>query len=97
MSIKKIECLDILFKKLHCGSQLLEFLRDEHIIDNNLMARIIHEQSSAHSSAIFSLLENLQKENKVQLVDYQWTILPKEFIQLTIVTSNARKDFTFSV
>lgn len=97
MSLKKIECIEYLFKKLKCRSEILQFLVDENLLTSQEMAGILHDPHHTHSSAFFSLLSGLQKEEKIQLVDYEWTVLPKEFVKLTIVTMSAKKEFTYSV
>ena len=97
MSLKKIECLELLIKKLKCRTEFLQFLVGEKLITDDVMANTLHGQHFTHSTAIFTILNDLQKSEKLQLVDYEWTILPKELIRLTLVTESARKEFTYSV
>ena len=97
MSLKKIQCLNELFAKLNCRVEILQFLKDEKIINDDVMATILNELHLQHPNLVFNLLEELQQAEKVQLVDYQWNLLPKEFIQLTIVTDNAKREFTYAV
>lgn len=97
MSLKKIEFLENLFKKLQCRVEILGFLRDEKIISDDVVAHILNDPHNTHSTQIFSLLEKLQKEDKLQLVDYEWAILPKELIKLTLVTHSTKREFTYSV
>lgn len=97
MSLKKIECLKELFTKLNCRVEILQFLKDEKIINDDTMAGILSELHLQHPTLVFTLLQDIQSNERVQLVNYEWTILPKEFIQLTIVTDTARKEFTYTV
>lgn len=97
MSIKKIQCLDTLFDKLRCRVEIFEFLRDEKLIADDDMQRVLNEMHNTHATHLFNILETLQREDNVQLVDYEWTLLPKELIKLTIVTSNTKKEFTYTV
>lgn len=97
MSLKKIECLKELFNKLNCRVEILQFLKDEKVINDDTMATILNELHLQHPTLIFTLLEDIQNNEKVQLVNYEWNILPKEFIQLTIVTNTAKKEFTYTV
>ena len=94
---KKIECLDRLFATLNCRYELLQFLKDEKIVSDDTMQTILNENHVTHSTRIASLLHELEAEEKLQLVAYEWTVLPKEFVQLTIVTPQAKKEFTYSV
>ena len=97
MSLKKIDCLKYLFTKLKCRMEILEFLKNEHLISDRHMSEILHESSINHATRIFNLLENLQKENKLQLVDYEWAFLTVEMATLTLVTNSAKKEFKYVV
>ena len=97
MSIKKIQCLDELFTKLDCRVEVLQFLKDEKLITDDVMASTLNEIHTSHSSRVFTILNELQNNDNVQLIDYEWTILPKQFIRLTIVTDRTKKDFTYTV
>lgn len=97
MSLKKIECLEYLFKKLQCRVEVLQFLTDEKLIADGVMGEILNEPHNSHSTQVFTLLEKLQQSDKLQLVDYEWTFLPKEFAKLTLVTHSTKKEFTYAV
>ena len=94
---KKIDCLSRLFAVLDCRLELLEWLRGEKIITDDFMQNLLAEHHSSHACQIALLLNEMQDAEKLQIVDYTWTILPQELIKLSIVTLNARKDFTYSV
>ena len=97
MTASKIDFLNTLFKRLQCRMEILQFLKTENVINDDTVAHLINEPHNTHAQLIFSLLNELQKKEKVQLVDYEWTILPKEFLKLTLVTDNSKKEFTYSV
>lgn len=94
---KKIEFFEKLFKKLNCRNEILQFLRDEHIITDDQMQHILHDTPLTHPTQYASLLDELLTTEKLQLVNYDWTVLPKEFLRLEIVTPGAKKDWTFSI
>lgn len=94
---RKIDFLDRLFKVLQCRVEILRFLRDEKLITDDVMQNILHDQHQTHSTKIAMMLEELVQAEKLQLVDYEWTILPKELLKLTIVSAEAKKEFTYSV
>lgn len=94
---KRIDFLEQLFKKLQCRTEILQFLRDEKLISDDLMQTILHENHLTHTTKIAMLLNDLVKEEKLQLVDYEWTVLPKEFLKLTIVSAEDKKEFFYSV
>ena len=94
---KKIEFLDRMFDRLKNRSDILEFLKLHKLINDDVMQNILHENHRTHSTVIASLLQDLVKEEKVQLVSYDWTILPIEIMKLTIVTETDKKEFMYSV
>ena len=44
MSLKKIECLELLIKKLKCRTEILQFLATEKLITDDVMANTLHGQ-----------------------------------------------------
>ncbi len=93
---KKIECLERLFALLKCKVELLEFLKEEKVINDDQMQGLLSSHHSGHSTRIATILEDASKSEKLQLVDYEWTILPVELVKLSIVSHNSKKEFTFS-
>jgi sulfur carrier protein ThiS len=94
---KKIEFLDRMFKVLHCRNDILEHLKLQKLITDDVMQGILHDAHQTHSTRIAGLLDELASTDKVQLVSYEWTILPKELMKLTIVTDSDKKEFVYSV
>lgn len=94
---KKIEFLNRLFALLNCRLELLEWLREERVMTDDEIQHLLTEHHSSHASRIAVLLEDFQKKETLQLVDYTWSILPKELLKLSIVAPNAKKEFTYSV
>jgi flagellar motor switch protein FliG len=94
---KRIDFLNRLFDLRKCREEILDFLKDEHIINDDIKQSILHEHHTQHASKILSLFEDLQKKEALQSVEFEWKILPVEFMQLTLISKNAKKDFTYSV
>lgn len=94
---KKIEFLDRLFAVLNCRFEILQFLKDENVISDDIMQNLLNEHHGTHSSRIASLLHELQVGEQLSLVDYEWSILPSELLKLTIVAPTAKREFTYSV
>jgi 3-methyladenine DNA glycosylase AlkC len=94
---KKIEFLDRMFKLLNNRFEILDFLKQEKIITDDTMQNLLNQHHSSHPSLIVSLLDELAQTEKLQLLNYEWTILPKELLQLTIVTEQTKKQFTYVV
>ena len=94
---KKIDFLNRMFDRLKNRNDILEFLKLHKLINDDVMQNILHENHKTHSTVIAMLLQDLATEEKVQLVSYDWTILPKETMKLTIVTETDKKEFIYSV
>ena len=94
---KKIEFLDRMFDRLKNRIEILEFLKLSKLINDDTMQSILHDNHAQHSTVIAGLLTDLSKEEKVQLISYDWTILPHEIMKLTIVTDSDKKEFIYSV
>lgn len=94
---KKIDCMSRLFDLLKCRNEILEFLKEEKLISDDVMQTILHEHHSGHAAKITTMLAEFQQADKLQLVDYEWTILPKELVQLTVVSRNTKKVWVYSV
>jgi len=98
MGIKrKIDFLNRLFELTKCRIELLQFLKDEKIITDDTMARILHDHHTTHATQIVNLLQECHKKETLQLVDYEWTILPKELLRLTLVSNTMKKEFLYTI
>lgn len=75
----------------------MDFLKDENLINDDIKQGILHEHHSQHASRILTLLEELSKKDQLQLVNYEWKILPVEFVQLSLVSKTGKKDFTYTI
>jgi hypothetical protein len=93
--IRKVEFLQRLFKLTKDRHSILEFLAAEKIILPVRVQDILHTEHTTHASQIAVLLEQAVKDEKVQLLDYEWTILPVERMSLTIVTQTDKRVFTY--
>lgn len=60
------------------------------------MQTLLAEHFSSHATRVATILNDLQKADKLQLVDYEWSILPFERLKLTLVTNTQRKEFEYS-
>ena len=93
---RKIKCMERLIELLHCKAEIVQFLKDEKVISDDEMQTILHRNHTTHSTLITGLLDDCVKTDKLQLVDYEWSILPKELVKLTIVSKNAKKEWVFT-
>ena len=94
---KQIEFLDRLFKLIQCRGDILDFLKSEKLITDDQKQQLLHDNHETHSTKIASLLNELQQSEQLHLVSYEWTVLPSELMKLTIVSSNDKKEFIYTV
>ena len=90
---REIECLTRLQALTGQLEEILQFLKLEGLVDDNQLKSV--KQGADHPKEIQAILRDLQAKNKFQLLEYVWTILPVENIQITIITDYNQKEFIF--
>jgi hypothetical protein len=90
--MKKIECLRRLYDlNQSILSEIMSFLKDNDIIEENDVYE--YKVSLNKPEFLYKTLESIKK--KVQMVSFQWTILPDEFIIISIATEKEYKEFIY--
>jgi hypothetical protein len=90
--VRQIECLSRL-NKLEGGiDQILEHLFSEALV-NKETVKTVRSSPEPHKE-VYMILNNLSSEGKIQLLEYEWTLLPIERIKLTIVSNVSHKEFS---
>jgi len=93
---KEIDCLEKLNDEIQCFGEIIEFLSIEKVIPlvkQQELKTYLHRELPFN---IHKVILQALKEDKLQLVDYIWQLLPEENICVTIVTNMARRDFTWN-
>lgn len=93
---KQVEFLNRLFDLLKCRSSLLEYLKEEKLITQDIVQALLTEHQSSHAAKIIAILTDLHKNDKLQLVDFEWTILPYEHLKLTLISHSGKKEFEYN-
>jgi len=93
---RRVEFLNRIFDLIKCRTLILQWLKEEKLVTDDLVQTLLNEHHSAHATRIATLLAELSKSDKLQLVDYEWTILPFEHLKLTLVSSNSKKEFEYN-
>jgi hypothetical protein len=73
---------------------IMEFLMAENLM--NKEERRVMLAGSAVPKSLHTFLANLSKEGKLQLLEYEWNLLPIERIKITVVTDRNSKEFTYN-
>jgi hypothetical protein len=96
MSISnKIQCLKRMIET-DSHHEMIEWLKDyKFITENSVVSN--SKSSLALSEVLFLALSNAVKEEKIHLLDYEWTLLPREYIKITIISEREQKEFTYNL
>lgn len=91
---RQIECIARL---QHLGGNVDDIL--EYLLGENLIlkedARVLRLNPEA-AKAMQLMLAKLHHDNKFQLLEYEWTILPVERIKIHIITDRSSKEFVYN-
>ena len=90
MNKKEIECIKRLIEK-DVYLDLKDYIIDNKLAKEEDFAPLIRDQERA--IFICFTLEQALKDERLMLVDYEWTLLPLEFIKLTCVSPDEKKEF----
>lgn len=91
---REIECLQRLQDLTGQLEDILQFLKLENLVNDNQLKTV--KLSADHAKEVQSILRNLQIEGKLQLLEYQWNVLPVENITIAIITDRNQKEFIFN-
>jgi len=91
---KEIECLVRLDELTPTYDGLLEFLQHEDMLTREEAKAI--RSSSEMPKLIHTRLTTLSKTNKLQLLEYEWIVLPIERIKIVIITDRVSKEFSWN-
>ena len=90
----QILCLQRLQDTTGQLEEILQFLKLEGLVDDNQVKSV--RLGADHAKEIQQILRNLQVTNKLQLLMYEWNILPVENIMISIITERNSREFTYN-
>ena len=91
---REIECLNRLQEMTGQLEDILSFLKQENLVDDNQIKSV--KLSADHSKEIRAILQDLKIKQKLQLLQYEWSVLPVENICITVITDRNQKEFIFN-
>lgn len=92
---REIECLKRLQELSPVYDELIAFFVQEHLLSKEELKVI---KSSPDQGKLLQIkLATLSEERRVQLLEYEWVILPTERIKVSIVTDHGFKEFVAEV
>jgi hypothetical protein len=92
---REIECLKRLQELSPVYEELIAFFMQELLMTKEELKII--KSSPEQGKLLQAKLASLSVENKIQLLEYEWSILPVERIKISIVTDRGFKEFSAEV
>lgn len=93
--MRNIECIQRLLEKNKAYHEICDWLILNKFTDEAAVKQPYNEKLQAEF--IYGILKNLEKEDKLILLYFEWTLLPKETIKITCVTETEEKLFTYGL
>jgi hypothetical protein len=91
----EIDCLARLQEMNGSLSEVFDFLLAEDLVHKDIIKGM--KTSANIPKELQRLLRDLSKDgSKVQLLTYEWTILPVERIKVFVITNRNSKEFTWN-
>lgn len=90
---KEIECLNRLDSLTGSIPEITQFLLEERLIDKDTLQRV--RNSPLKGKELQLVLSELKTSEKLQMLEYQWQLLPVEIVNITIVTDSVKREFTY--
>lgn len=91
---REVECLNRLQEMTGQLEDILGFLKQENLVDDNQLRSV--KLSADHPKEVRGILADLKVKQKIQLLQYEWSVLPVENIAITIITDRNQKEFIFN-
>lgn len=90
----RIRFLEEMDKRNGLFADLALFLLKEGALTPFTVSQLMSKPDHARPAEFYLVLE--QNPERFHLVDWEWTVLPTEFMKLTIVTHNGVKEFVWT-
>lgn len=71
--------------------ELIQFLMQEYLLDKTELK--VYREASDRAKLFQAKLATLSADRKIQLLEYEWTLLPVERLKVTLVTATGYKEF----
>ena len=90
----QILCLQRLQDTTGQLEDILLFLKQENLVDDNQIKSV--KLGADHAKEIQQILRDLQLKSRLQLLVYEWNVLPVENICISIITERNQANFSFN-
>lgn len=90
---KRSECIKRLLALTGCYTEICEWFVENKFAEQITLESFTREQERADH--ILEELLKLERDDKLILLDFVWTVLPLEQIKIIVVTHKDMKEFTY--
>ena len=90
----KVQCINRLLDKKY-GAELLDFLINEKFIDSKVYQNMDNNKSIAQ--ATYLAINTALSDGVLLLADFEWSLLPRERVHITIVAPKIHKEFSYDL
>lgn len=94
-SKREIECLKRLQELSPVYEELIQFFVQEYLLSNEELKVI--KNSPDQGKQLYSKLILLSEARQLQLLEFEWVLLPNERIKINVVTDRGFKEFSAEV
>lgn len=92
---REVECLKRLQQLSPVYEELVAYLLQEHLLSKEELKAF--KISPDQGRLLQAKLASLSEDRKIQLLEYEWTLLPVERIKINLVTDTGFKEWTAEV
>jgi hypothetical protein len=90
----QIKCLERYKDVMVVFDDIFAFLLEEGVITKDDAKGV--QREAYQPKAMYTLLTRLSQQNLIQMLEYEWNILPIERIKILIVTNRNQREFTYN-
>jgi hypothetical protein len=90
----KLAFLAAMEKQAGLFTELSTFLMEEKVATEKELREIFAKPIDFRAMGFYALI--MRCETQMQMVDWEWTLLPAEYMKLTMVTRNGVKEFVWT-
>jgi hypothetical protein len=91
----KLECIKTLISKGNYYSEIVEFLAKTESVPRHILNQLMAPDPALKAKMLFDAIERAHSFKALSMLHYSWTILPKERIQIEMVSLMDHKTFTY--
>lgn len=90
---RKLQALKLLLENTYDAIHIAKTMKDDMVFSSDDFEKV--KGAYDRSEELFMMLERAKKAGKLDLVDYEWQMLPIVSVKLTVVGPSGVREFTY--